>query len=302
MRSFFRFIISIFIVLGFTVLLILSTIRFQILNNDFFVNNLNKEGVYEHSSRALRLTFRNILREIYANEENIVLEELTVGERSQIERDINRISNAINAATLKDFLEANIIRVLSYAKGEKDILLLYLPLEKWGFPDDFITEEPMSYFSENTKIEEILVSYGYNTKLLIDIRYYISQVKNVWIGTLGALLLLLTIHYLLEIGTDKIKKTGYFLIKIGILYAGTCLLAKVMADYLKRGLYYWKEPHQILASAFLPPFIEDILRLWIIICVATIILGILLIAVNFRRMSRKQIKENMKATLNKTIV
>jgi len=313
MRSFLRFLISIFVVLGFFIFLLLTTIRFQILDTDFFTNNLDQEGVYKHSSRALRLTFKNLLREVYIKEEGVVLEELTVGERSQIEKDINKISNVITEATLKDFLESNILKVLSFVNGEEEQLLLYLPIKKWGFPDEFVNEEPMSFFSENTQIESILVSYGYDTGMLEDIKYYRSRVEPAWIVNLGILLVLITFHHLLETGENKISKTGLFLIKVGVLYVGLCLFAKVMADYLDRGIYYWKEPLQILASAMLPPFIEDILKLWIVVCVTSIVFGIVLLVINYGRLSRKKIKEemlkksqamkaNMKQTLSRKIV
>lgn len=298
MRSFLRFVVSILILVSFLIFLLITTIRFQLLNPEFLVRALGKPGVYEHTEKALKLTIKNTLRKQYEEESDIELEELTVGERARIDKEIEKITDIITSERLQDFAENNIVQILSFVNGKKEKLVLYLPFKQWGLPREIKSQEPFVLFSEETDVEKLIdtvLAEPQKTKGQLSTVQDIGEIiKIIWPISAGVIFVLLLIHYLLNTGPKKVKATASLLIKIGILTTGLSLLLKAVGDSLAKGSSYWRESAQIFVGAVLPPLISGVVKMWFLISLVLVFSGIAILVVNRvaekRRMGKKQPK------------
>src|SRR4030066_2540465 len=123
MRSILRFFVSLFICFDFIIFLFLTTIKFQVLKPDFLVSSLNQPGIYENTEKALRLSLKKILVTNLANQ-GLNFGKLTVGERVQLDKKIQEITDLISKEKIKDFSENNIDRILAYLNGDNKKLFL----------------------------------------------------------------------------------------------------------------------------------------------------------------------------------
>ncbi len=285
MKKFLRFIAAVLAFEVFLAFLLVTTIRFQILSTNFWIENLRKEGVYGQVGKALKVSLRQQLRKNYEEETGVGLESLTVRERSRLEEEINKITNIITTERLQDFSENNIVQILAFVNGQEEKLYLYLPLSKWELPSIYLQRIPPNLFTERTEVNELIDNLGGdvgNTKeLLANIGGLGLIVNKIWIYLTVAIFVLLFLYYLLGSILERVKSLGILLIKISIFSLALSGFLKVISNYFASGSFYWREATQIFVGAIAPTIISDIIKLWLIISTGVLLVGVFAVVLHY---------------------
>jgi len=155
MKTFVRTLIGFFTVITIIYLLILTTLVFFLLNPRFYQNSFSKPGVYKNLEKGLKAYARNSLRMELA-QQNKSYNNLTVGQRKEIDTQIEKLLTPISEENIRDFSDKNIQNILIYANGKTPELTIYLPIMKWGLPKESIERLPDYLTTENINVTQVL--------------------------------------------------------------------------------------------------------------------------------------------------
>ena len=281
MRKFIKFLVATISLFLFISFLILTSVRFQVLNSDFLINTLRKGEIYEQSTKALKLTLQSNLRQRAEEASGKKLKDFTVGERSILEKQIGLIVDKVTTERVQDITENNIVAFTSYINGVEEGMYLYLPFNSWDLPSQFFPEDELVNFSERTDVDFLLNKYADGSKDIKNMTLVLKglgdTIYKVWMGVGVAILVFVFIHFLLSKGFLKIKSTAYLFIKMGMVTTGISLMIKVVGDNLTKGSAYWREAQQIFIGGVVIPVVDQIVTLWLIMSVGLIVFGVIII-------------------------
>lgn len=160
---------------------LLFTTKFVFLNKSFYAYSLNRDNTYKNLTKGIKSAASEFLISQISASGNFA--KLTLGEREEIEKQVEDLTSFINESTVSDFLEVNIDDTLSYLNNKSDGWNIYLPLEKWGLPDEFLKQIPDNYKKTDISIKEILASQKQDTpnnlQLLSSLKLFRGKYKNI---------------------------------------------------------------------------------------------------------------------------
>lgn len=288
MRSLFRFLVSSSFFLGLLFFLPLTSLKYQLLDEDFVVSKFRQADVYPQVERGLREAFRYTVITQLPNQ-SINVEKLTVGERKEIERQISETASVITADKIQDATENNIVKILGFINGKNPKLTLYLPLRKWGLPLSLDADQ-LELFSENSDVEEIIDAgiLPVKKEQIDKFFYYSTGLHNVWWIMLALLVILIVLHYFLSTSPSKTRSVAKLLIFSGGVGLGFSAVLNTLSKQLLASLPYFRGFVQILIAALLPPLTSEIIKLWIIISSTATMIGFVTISVNYLYFKRKE--------------
>ena len=204
MRKFIKFLVATISLFLFISFLILTSVRFQILNSDFLINTLRKGEIYEQSTKALKLTLQSNLRQRAEEASGKKLKDFTVGERSILEKQIGLIVDKVTTERVQDITENNIVAFTSYINGVEEGMYLYLPFNSWDLPSQFFPEDELANFGERTDVDFLLNKYADGSKDIKNMTLVLKglgdTIYKVWMGVGVAILVFVFIHFLLSKG------------------------------------------------------------------------------------------------------
>ena len=192
MRKFGRYIVAMLFQFSFAALLLLITIRFQILNPNFLISSLRGAGAYEQSVALFKEYLGNTVEEELRA---AGLDKLPIEQQQLLENEIMELTSAIEANEVQDLVETNIFRFYSYMNSETGDIILYFPIKTWGLPELITSQEPYSQLTENTTLDSVMGLESANDVRvqLSQTRDYIKLVRSLWFIPLIFSVLLLAV-------------------------------------------------------------------------------------------------------------
>ena len=235
--------------------------RFQILKSGFFFNTFEKGNVYSQISDLLK---DRLITKVTAGGGNV--------------GDIGDLSSLISPRNLRIFVEVNVESILSYANGKSKELTLAVPLsvekvsEGVDLKDFESTTRKMSF-------GDFLKEFNITALEKSDIKFisYLGTISWAAIGISFFLLILICIFiYLLTDEKKRLTPLGIMFLLLGgltsILYFITGFLGRSLAGNVTENSGIGASFIAIVA----PPFIENMIKIWILFGLMSIAFGVLL--------------------------
>lgn len=251
MRFALKLILTILFIPLFLILLIGVTVRFQFLSPSFWENTFTSGNTYSQLSISLKNDLE--LRTVQAG-----------GKRS----DIKALTDLVSPEILKDLINGNIRNILLYANGKSKEIIVYLPLNK--LPTGIV---PVSFrkFTENMRLADFMEEFNISGISDAQIRIIGRTGAYSWVVLATSIFLAALIFYLLWLCTEVGKRLiahGVALIISGTL---TWILSGA-GNVVGRNL----TTNSSIIKIIVPTIIGGVIKVWMIIGVGTVILGIIL--------------------------
>lgn len=249
MKGFLRFLVGFFFALLFSVFILLTSLKFQLLSYEFLTQTLEKDGLYTKISSVL--------------DEEITKKQSQLGaEEEQVYREL---AKRLNPQLAREIFETNIKEWLTFINGEKKELTLYFPLQKLGVSSETGLQNdriPISQFLRGDAAKYIQMIHGIG-----------KIVDGVWIGTLVVLIILILIHFSLNTKINDIK-TGMMLVSNSVTVLGSVLVSRLFLDRMLVDPSTQSEALKLLTSSL----ITEITNLWMLVSLLFLLVGLLFIA------------------------
>lgn len=278
MKKIIKFFTDTGIVVFSVVLMILTTVNFQIRNPKFINNTLKNPGVYDQIQKAIKTGLKEYAVNSYINEKKITEEKLTLGEKSAIEKQVDSIVSKITKPNLQKFTEENVQRILSYTNGKSKDLILYTPFAEWGIITD---EKAVSSLPNETNVLALLNSSG-NTKLIEDInslRGYTSKMTQNWIITLLTVIGLFILHIRLTESKDSKTSLARLLAWTGGGIIAISAILRFTTTLLVQSSFNFESAINILVGSVVPVFVTEVTKLWFAVGSFMLLIGLTILAV-----------------------
>lgn len=111
MKIIFKILLTILLIPTLLIVIISSTIRFQLLNNTFWQTTYSKHQTYKAVSIEIKKWLEDKTTKSGGNK-----------------KDIGALTNLVTEANTKDFVDKNINNTLNFINGNKNELLVYIPV------------------------------------------------------------------------------------------------------------------------------------------------------------------------------
>ena len=229
----------------FLVSLFSYTLKFDLLNYNFWQTTLEKNNVYADLTINIKSSFDNQIVKEGGNK-----------------NDIKVITDLITTENTKDTMNKNIKNVLDFVNGKTQQINIYLPLDK--IPKDLIPESTLTKFNfedyQNLHLENI-------SKLGEESSYIL-------VGSSALSLLILILLFVLTKEGERLIGMG-----LALIFSGgfTMLLVKVggilSVELINRRVVSTSITSVILETIS-PPVIHEIILKWQAIGIVLVIVGI----------------------------
>jgi|GEM_PF-3147399 len=248
----------------FTIALLSWTIKYQLLNINFWETTFNSAQVYP----KLALTLRNY-------------EETQIVKEGGRQSDAKILTDLITPENVKDFVQKNLISILDFANGKNSEILVYIPLNK--IPKGLLPQN-LGLVKEQMPI----------TTMLSKFNIPISQSQIAWIAFLGQSsfytfvlsislsLIFLIFSFLLTDGGKRFIFPGIFLSVTGIIILYLWKTLGTVATALTINLQNNTNLEGQIVGIIFPPVITSLVRPWLIIGILLLVLGISLFLIKRR--------------------
>lgn len=269
------------LVLSFLVLLVLITSRYQLLDENFWITSLREGKVYDKLDTVLVNSNKSILGDLPT---------------SKIEAEIPSL---FSSSFIQDFTERNISHVLGFINNKVSIPTIY-------FPSSHIPKELRSTLgidSDEIPLTKLTSALGQNTPIgedvFLQMRALGGIINTSFIVGLITVLIHIVLLYFIEENDKKLKSLGISLIISGIAGLLFSLLINIQSNTISADLTLpSKEPVQIILGTLMPPLTANIIKIWIIVSVITIFLGIGTLflkkkAINFPKLKKNSSPNNI---------
>lgn len=258
-----RVIASIFLILLFVPLFLIAilatTVRFQILDSNFWLGTFSQNNIYENLSTAIKK---------YAEDKTVA----SGGNKN----DIRVLTDLITPANVQDGVTRNLTNVLNFVNGQTGMLDIYIPFDK--IPKDLL---PTTYDEKSNTIPLTSLLVSLNIQGIGKPQLNIISSIGFWSWTLLVMDLILvfvalTLQFLLTRPGRR-----FWNIAVGLLLSGLItIFTFIIGEGIRRSVITeWPkntEPAMQIFAVFSPYILQRILVLWLVIGVCAIAFGILL--------------------------
>lgn len=250
--------ITLFVPLSLAVILV-TTVKLQLLDTNFWKDTFKENYVYSNLSVILK-----------------------TGVNKQTEKgggkpsDLEVLTDVITPDIIEDSISRNLDNFLGFANGKKKELLVYLPINK--IPKE-LAPKSVALSSEEMPLTTLLSKFNINLGQDIPVSQFAYTGLATTYLIMGFSALSILCLFLLFVLTEKEKR--FITPGLALIITSLILLGTVLFGYIIRGsmLTDWVngiEPSQIILSTFAPYVLERILKLWTIIGIVILIIGIIL--------------------------
>lgn len=258
-----RSVIQIFLVISFIGLffvgLISATLKFGILNNNFWQKTFEKHAVYQDLATVFRSSF-----------------EEQVGEEGGNVEDVKLISNLMTEENTKDIVDKNIKNILGFVNGKENQINIYLPLSK--IQSDLLPQN-IAKLGNEIPLTQLLTKLNFQDLQNIKLERFsrLGETNSyLLIGTLCFFSIVsILIFFLTKSGSRFIAPAAAFILSGGI----TFLLAILSLDavhILSNDLMLRPSVAAVAVATVLPPTVIEIVYIWKIISLLFLLIGVVL--------------------------
>lgn len=239
---------------------ILSTVRFQLLEPTFWQKTFRNNNVYSNLATVLKDT----------------AEKQTVSEGGSLQ-EARVLTNLITPANLQDFIEKNLNNLLNYANGKTKEAVVYIPLKI--IPKGLLPTN-LGKVSENTPLPVLLSEFHIVgvQKAQIETFARTGQAIGYLLALDTALILLILLGLFMLADKDK----RFTAPAVAFIVAGVFALVLSLLGFIIRGSMFtdWvkgTEPSQHILAPFAPYILGEIIKVWAIAGAFALLAGIVLI-------------------------
>ena len=275
-----KFIISILILSLTIASLFIIYIKFILLNNYFYIYSFNKNYAYENLSRGLKgLTNKMLIDNMTSS---VDYDNLTLGQRQEIEAQAERYTAFINEDNVKDFTETNISYLLRYLKNRSEYLIIYLPLEKWALPKEILDGLPNYLKTTTLDAREILINRktaNENADLLgiLERLKLTDKYVNITLFIVLTLdIIFFSLYYFLTEKEKRVPSMGKLLSFLGVIILISSWVLFTAQQIFAEGLAFKNTWSEVLSGTLVPIFINPIVLIFTLFGLISLITGIIL--------------------------
>lgn len=236
----------------FLILLVLVSVKFQLLVPKFWINSFEKYDTYQRI-------------------EDLVPNMIEASKEREGEDNIDPrfLTALITKENLKPFLEKNIEFILNFANGKSETWMVYMPIETLpkNLLPNFLTT------SSEVPLETIISFVSRGNPKPIQIPYQVPMTGNFALLAVVVWSILLGLYCLL---LRKLKVLSTSLIVSGVFTALLVLAINTARIAIQNLWLKEAHPSQLLLMTFAPQLINQIIFLWLIFSIVSILLGIIL--------------------------
>ncbi len=258
MKSTLKIILIILFVPIFVATLLAVSIKYQLLAPNFWKSTMSSGNVYKDLSGAIKTSFET--------------KTVTGG---GTKNDVKILTDIATPDNLRDFVERNVDNILNFANGKNKVLLIYIPINK--IPKE-LAPKSVGLNSEEIPASALLDKFNIDQSALP-----VSQLN--YVGRSSNYFLLITISLSVLIIASLFVLTGrgdrYIGVGTGFVLSGTFTIGVVRILNLAR----LNMPYNLikssgfankLVSIIAPVLLEAILKVWLVVGIATLAIGIVL--------------------------
>ena len=255
-----KLILTIIFIPAFLIFILAVNLRFQLLASSFWENTFEMGDVYSKLSISI----------------NKNLESQTIAEGGKAS-DVKILTDLITPENLKDTIGKNINNILLYANGEVNEITVYVPVNK--IPKSLLSVN-FGKVTEQMSLTELLKEFNISGVSPAQIQM-ISRVGNgAWflliLAILVSALLLLLLYLLVDFG-KRLTAPGVALILVGVIASLATLSGTIIQTNWTKDFSVSRNMGDAIIGIVVPPVIQNVLRTWLLLASAAIVLGIVLL-------------------------
>lgn len=296
MRKFIQLLIAFAFHFFFVLFLLLTTVRFQLLNPEFITSKISNTPAYVQLEQEIKNEVKSSVEKEF-EKDTLGPADLPFDQRERLKEQIYKVIDSLESKDVQEAVETNITRFYSFLNGESNTIFLYLPVQRWGLPKEVTANTPLSQFSEETDIYTLISSEEEKQKLsstLQQVQYYVGLSREAWFLSIIIALMLLSIHFLMSRSPGKFKPTSKLMFITGLLTMINSGLMYVSSNQIESKLSTTNELARIITGSIIPLIIQDIARLWLYIGIGLAVPGLLIFLISHFAPKRKVKKQDIK--------
>lgn len=256
MKSVYRILLSLFFLPLFLLFLLSTSVRFQVLNENFWITSLEKGNVYGNMVTTLVPEFSKP-----ENDFDPTLAKLLLTEKN-----------------LQEFMEKNIHLTLAYVNGEGEELKIFIPFLK--LPKGLL---PLRFqpSSEELTITELNSFMGGRLPLenIKQASYIGTYSTLVWVVITFLFALVLFLMYAITEKEKRVVLPGVALITVSLPILAFSVLLSIFVNNPPPDVATTTEPATKLVWIIGPVVLQRIARLWMYLASCGLVLGIIVLFV-----------------------
>lgn len=240
----------------FVILIIASIVKFQLLEPIFWESAFEKNNVYSSLTTIVK--------------QSIIQKTVNAGGRPS---EITAITDVINEANVKDFVNKNLENLLNFANNKTPQLMVYIPVQKLPaglLPSEFEKQPeimPLITLLAKLNIEGITQAQIQYISLLGRVSAYV-----ILFGSILFVLSIIFLFILTERGYRFIGPGVSFVLcgfaSLSLFYYGNILITDLMQILSQK-----PDSAQLIAGAVAPPLIHELLSSFLIAGVLMLAIG-----------------------------
>jgi hypothetical protein len=251
--------LSILLVFFFLAFSISATIKFQILKISFWENTFQLSGSYVTLSEAVI--------------DSLEMQVLAGGGTKD---DIAVFTDLATAGNLKDLVNRNIENFLNYVNGKSKEAFIYVPVGR--LPKSLLPEEiggigqqiGLASFLNSTGVASVSASQIQkiqNTPRLVNLAFFASIVL---------MILTLAAFFALTEQGKRFGFAGFAMVASGGILSAAAKLIDLVNTGLFQSLVQRKDLGGVIVGVMAPPIITEISKVWLIIGIVAMVIGVIL--------------------------
>ena len=228
------------------VVVLASTIKFQLLETKFWDRTFTKDNVYVNLSNDVKT---------YAESQT----EKAGGKTN----DLKILTDIITPQIIKDFAVHNLDNSLAFANGKRKELIVYIPINQ--IPKEFAPKSSALNTEEiplNVLLSKFNVTIGGDLPIS-QIAYLGLSINNLLIGSTSIAVLFIFLLFLLTKNRGRFASIGVSFILIGLV---TLFVAKILSF-----IYVDK----VILRVVIPPILSEISKTWFVVSMVLLGFGII---------------------------
>lgn len=257
MAGFIKTILVIIFIPVFTIAVIATSVKYQLLSPKFWKNTLSQNNVY---------------KDIAATVKTLADSKTIKGGGNP--RDIKILTDVVTPELTQDFMEKNITNILDYANGKRKDLIAYIPISK--IPKN-LAPKSVGLNQEEIPFDSLLAKFniGQNALPLTQIAYFGKAVNYVLVFSYAVSLVIAILLFVLTEKGSRFFSFALALTLSGILIAAIVrLLNFAHQNFLSNPVtdsHFGISILKILG----PLVLSELLMVWNVVGITAIVVGLI---------------------------
>src|SRR3989344_6144703 len=119
--------------------LFLFSVYFFFLNQKFYLDAFSKNGFYKKVTDTVKQSAKESINKNF-RENDKDYANMSSEERSVFDSQVSSYLSFINEDSVTDLINTNLGNIAGYLHNKSNSLILYLPINTWGLPDEMLSQ------------------------------------------------------------------------------------------------------------------------------------------------------------------